>query len=499
VHIKNGLSVGSTDGTFGNTGEVLTSQGVGVAPIWAPVSGWSTSGNSGTIDGTDFIGTTDNVALNFRVNNEKAGRMTLDGQVFYGYQAGNSNTAKRNTGVGFTSLFANTSGNDNASFGYEAMYSNTTGFENMAGGRSALYSNQTGIQNTALGANSLYTNANGNRNTALGAEAMYSNVDGAFNSAIGYQSLWKNTSGGYNVANGYSALYNNTTGGSNTAIGNYALFTNTTGNNNVAIGYQANVATGNLSKAVAIGYNAIVSSSNALVLGGTGVDAVSVGIGVSAPNATLDIAGDIKITDGTEGIGKVLTSDATGLASWAAPTGLSLPFSGSSGTSANTLDVTNTSTGVAIKATNSGTGMAADFTSSNGSQTLYVLNTGSGRAGQFTGSGSGNATLQAQNDGAGGSALALFQSNAGYALDIQQGGLKLSNQSVVAPATISTKAALYQVTGSGNVNLPSGTVGETCWVANSSGVDITVNAGPTVLNGTIRQFIFLSGGWQIVN
>lgn len=42
----------------------------------------------------------------------------------------------------------------------------------------------------------------------------------------------------------------------------------------------------------------------------------NVGIGNPNPSEKLDIAGKIKITDGTEGIGKVLVSDATGVGSW---------------------------------------------------------------------------------------------------------------------------------------------------------------------------------------
>ncbi|WP_052158147.1 Lcl domain-containing protein [Lacinutrix jangbogonensis] len=42
----------------------------------------------------------------------------------------------------------------------------------------------------------------------------------------------------------------------------------------------------------------------------------NVGIGLHAPTAKLDVAGDIKIADGTQGAGKILTSDADGLASW---------------------------------------------------------------------------------------------------------------------------------------------------------------------------------------
>ena len=42
----------------------------------------------------------------------------------------------------------------------------------------------------------------------------------------------------------------------------------------------------------------------------------SIGIGTNSPTARLHVNGDVKITDGTQGDGKVLTSDANGLASW---------------------------------------------------------------------------------------------------------------------------------------------------------------------------------------
>lgn len=45
----------------------------------------------------------------------------------------------------------------------------------------------------------------------------------------------------------------------------------------------------------------------------------NVGIGTIQPVAKLDVSGKIKVTDGTHGAGKVLTSDADGLASWTTP------------------------------------------------------------------------------------------------------------------------------------------------------------------------------------
>lgn len=47
-----------------------------------------------------------------------------------------------------------------------------------------------------------------------------------------------------------------------------------------------------------------------------GNSADSVGVGTLSPTAKLDIRGDVRIVDGNEGDGKVLTSDANGKASW---------------------------------------------------------------------------------------------------------------------------------------------------------------------------------------
>jgi len=43
------------------------------------------------------------------------------------------------------------------------------------------------------------------------------------------------------------------------------------------------------------------------------------GIGVKLPTTTLDVAGTFKLVDGTQGAGKILTSDANGGASWQTP------------------------------------------------------------------------------------------------------------------------------------------------------------------------------------
>lgn len=156
---------------------------------------WKITGNSNIDPATQFIGTTDDNALQFKVNNEKAGIIETTDNVI--------NTVK----------------NGNTAFGYHSLNSNTTGFYNVANGYQSLYSNTTGFNNVANGYRSLYSNTTG-----------YSNV------ANGYHSLSSNTTGNYNVANGNGSLTYNTIGYNNVAIGDQSLFSNTTGFQNTAIG-----------------------------------------------------------------------------------------------------------------------------------------------------------------------------------------------------------------------------------------------------------------------
>jgi hypothetical protein len=55
----------------------------------------------------------------------------------------------------------------------------------------------------------------------------------------------------------------------------------------------------------------------------------NVGIGTLSPGSKLEVAGQVKITGGAPGAGKVLTSDAAGLASWQTPQSSPWQISGS--------------------------------------------------------------------------------------------------------------------------------------------------------------------------
>lgn len=228
-------------------------------------AGWSLTGNSGTSKATNFVGTTDNQPLRFRVNNLWAGEIQpATGNVFLGLRTGQKNTTGySNVGIGRSALFnASLNSNivavgdsvlynnglngdpeydgvNNTAIGSKAMFSNTTGYDNTANGFQSLYLNTTGGDITATGYQALYGNTLGNYNTANGSQALYTNTTGGSNTAIGYQSLFGNTTGSSNTASGLGALYSNTTGNYNIGMGVEALYNNVAGNNNTATGFQA--------------------------------------------------------------------------------------------------------------------------------------------------------------------------------------------------------------------------------------------------------------------
>ncbi|MGQ0738840.1 MAG: hypothetical protein ACT4OJ_07245, partial [Bacteroidota bacterium] len=256
------------------------------AGLLAPLF-WSTTGNAGTVDGINFIGTTDNIPFNFRVNNLRAGKIDqLTANTSLGYLASDNMAAGTfNSAFGYFSLNANTNGFANTGFGALSLRNNTTGNFNSGLGFNALPSNTTGNQNTGVGVQAMFVNTTGGFNTAVGTASMNANITGSNNIAMGNFTLSTNSSGNINTALGTQSLQFNSTGSNNVAVGAAALNGNTVGSNNTALGTFANVTVNNLTNATAIGFNAQVSASNSMVLG----NGANVGIGVSAPVAKLDV------------------------------------------------------------------------------------------------------------------------------------------------------------------------------------------------------------------
>jgi hypothetical protein len=192
---------------------------------------WLIGGNAGTTPANNFIGTTDNQPLLFKVRNTSAGYLDNNGNTFLGKNSGNTNgTGFSNVSIGNAALLNNTTRSNLVAVGDSALYNNGTGaitsldaIGNTAIGSKALYANTIGSFNTALGAQALFFNTTAIYNTGIGAKALFANTTGTNNTAIGVQSLLGNTSGFNNVAIGVQSLLSNTTGFRNTATGNAAL------------------------------------------------------------------------------------------------------------------------------------------------------------------------------------------------------------------------------------------------------------------------------------
>lgn len=273
-----------------------------------------------------------------------------------------------NTAIGPNVLINNTTGEDNTGLGKNSLSSNTSGRYNTALGTDVMTYSTTGEGNTGVGSVVLFGNSSGNNNSAFGRGSLIGNTTGSDNCGFGFFSLANNITGSQNSAFGIGADVASGNLTNATAIGANAVVS---ASNSVVLGNNANVGIGtsaplstldvrsNSNPAITVGTPSLQGGSiffgnpnhgisrnsfgvsgnilNIFTLGNpsdiifsNGGDASPtermrintsglVGIGTSAPAARLDVAGNIKIADGTQGAGKVLTSDANGLASWKAP------------------------------------------------------------------------------------------------------------------------------------------------------------------------------------
>ena len=312
-------------------GRVLTSDANGTA-TWQNVSSnsWELTGNNGTNSATNFIGTTDNQDVVFRRNNLVSGRI----------------------------------GTSNSSFGLNALVSNT------------------GVNNVALGTFTLFSNTLGYENTAIGSSALRLNTTGFYNTSNGFQALRSNTIGDNNTSNGVFSLSNNTTGSNNTANGASSLNTNTTGSENTTLGSQSDVAFNNLTNASAIGARSEVGASNSLVLGSiNGINgatsSVNVGIGTTTPQERLHVVGNLRMVDGNQANGRVLTSDANGSATWQNASANAWGLTGNAGTNPTTNFIgTTDNQDVVFRRSNVLAGKISASNTSFGASSLLLVTTG---------------------------------------------------------------------------------------------------------------------------
>ena len=185
---------GHTGSAIGNlqvdaTGKVIVGSTSG--------AGWSLTGNAGTDQEANFLGTTDAQGLTFKLNNYFAGRIE------YGFLS--------NVSLGLSAFLNNSSGELSLAFGPEALKVNSTGNRNISLGGYSLWKNTIGNYNIAIGPGSLGYNVDGERSIGIGTNA------GAYNNAsktisIGYLA-------GNNLATQFRSIYIGDSTGSLTGTG----------------------------------------------------------------------------------------------------------------------------------------------------------------------------------------------------------------------------------------------------------------------------------------
>ncbi len=217
---ENGMMIFATSGAASPSGTAININSEGfyfwnsVNNVWEKLNAnpantaWALSGNTATA--TSFLGTTNNIDLQFKRNNTLVGKLS----------------------------------NSNISFGLYALNPATTGSYNNALGYYSLGQNTTGTYNNALGMYSLRVNTTGSGNNAIGYYSLGSNSTGNYNSAYGYQSL-QYTTGSNNIGIGYNSAVPTTSGSNQMSIGNsiYGLNINDGNASNDLIGIGVSAPT----------------------------------------------------------------------------------------------------------------------------------------------------------------------------------------------------------------------------------------------------------------
>ena len=273
VNYYDGTSIVTT--AVGTSGQVLTSNGAGVAPTFQdaatggavdsvtggtninvtgtatdPVvnlddtislSGSITAGTGITISSGDLDITSGKIDL--PTTSSSVGQITINSVVglqMYGTRntfaggAGNfSLTGTDNIGIGSTALDSLTSGNYNVAIGTNAGTAIDTGHDNVTIGYNAFPANSS-TNSVFIGSNA-GASASGTLHTAIGDSAL-KNISNSGNTAVGYHAMMNATGGYNNTGLGAAALDGITTGSYNVGVGVWTLKNVTTGDNNIAIG-----------------------------------------------------------------------------------------------------------------------------------------------------------------------------------------------------------------------------------------------------------------------
>ena len=259
-------------------------------PSGLSAEAWTILGNGGTNATTNFLGTTDAQDLVFRTNNSEKMRVLSNGNVGIGTTAPAYRLQITNTdpNISITTLSqfnplltGNFAGNLHASWSAIQPNSNF---------------NFTG---------SLYGAVN---RVSVGASQSGS-INGLYGSTNDISHLGIGT---ISSANGSIHYVSNQVGGIITSA-------------KAAHFEVQNIGTGSITNAFGIDIGSVQGTNKWSVYASDAAApsyfAGNIGIATTTPSEKLEVQGSVKIVDGTQGAGKVLTSDALGKASWKQPSG----------------------------------------------------------------------------------------------------------------------------------------------------------------------------------
>ncbi|MES2621034.1 MAG: hypothetical protein V4615_09285, partial [Bacteroidota bacterium] len=334
---------------------------------------WKLKGNANTLVGTNFLGTTDAQPFMIKVNDQKAGYIDYASpfNTGFGYQTLKANTTgARNTATGYNAASATVTASDNTAFGAYALQNNTYSQQNTAVGSQALFTqsfaNGTTLystNNVAVGFQSLYSNqptstTNGRQNVAVGDYSMFTNSTGRYNTAIGYNSLYSNSSAHENTAVGHSSFYK-ITGSGNTGVGYYAGYGTITGSYNTALGYQALYFNSGGINGVAVGYYSQFYVNNQTA----SWDNTNTSLGYNSLRGSMTPADNIGVNNTAIGKAAMITNSSGG----------DNTAVGMFAINSNTTGHFNTATGSSALVSN----QTGGYNSAFGAQALYSNNAGS--------------------------------------------------------------------------------------------------------------------------
>ena len=212
----------------------------------------------------------------------------------------------------------------------------------------------------------------------------------------------------------------------------------------------------------------------------------NVGIGTTTPGARLEVAGTVKITGGTPGAGKVLTSDASGLASWQSAGSSGWGLTGNAGTTAGTNFIGTTDNVNLVFKRNNIEGMRLSGASGN------LLTTADATVNGITvGRGSGNIVENTAN----GYFALLSNTTGGY--NTANGYRSLWSNTTGSDNTANGAVALYSNTtgnfntANGDVSLYSNTIGYSNTANGSTALQSNTTGSENTANGVgaMRQNI----------